>query len=446
MNIAYITADFGIPIFGCKGASIHVGELVTSLSRKGHSVCVISPAMNAGNENGQKSNFGEDVNPNIDFATAFGAAFLESHEKELLKRLRFLSVLPPAHHLQVFTELKELDGFLGKKTTIRQELRSILYNLTLADQAAEFLRDRSIDVVYERYSAFSYAGINLARALGVPHILEVNAPLSYEHEKRRGMELKELVRDVERQIFRQADHVVVVSQHLKEFVSSCGVRESSISVLPNGVDPRRFMIVGNGKSVRELYGLNGKRVIGFVGTLKPWHGTETLLKAFQDVHAQDPHTHLLIVGDGPERKALEGFRNDAGLTGGITFTGNIPFNEIPNYIRAMDITVAPYIPNENFYYSPIKIFEYMAMGKPVVAARIGQLEEVVVEGETGVLFEPGNIAQLSQTLTELIHNKPLCQRIGEGGRVWVQRERTWERNAEKVIEIAQTLSAKIAAT
>jgi glycosyltransferase involved in cell wall biosynthesis len=403
MNIAYISTDFGVPIFGYKGASVHVREMMAALHKGGHTVYVVSPAMEPGKD---------------------GAFF----------------PLPAAtHHLQMCTELEGLDTFLGMKTRLRQELRNLLYNLTLYETALPYLQARQVDCIYERYTLFSYAGIRLARALGVPHILEVNAPLAYEQEKMRGLEMKELARRVECRIMQDTDAVIVVSRRLQEFVVSYGVPESHIHILPNAVDPQRFAAADDGTAVRTQLQLDGKRVIGFVGSLKPWHGTETLCKAFHALHAAAPHTHLLIIGDGPERETLEEYITSNNIEYAATFTGNVLYDSIPNYIAAMDITVAPYNPSENFYYSPIKIFEYMMMGKPIVAGRIGQVEEVIADGETGLLFEPGNIAQLTAALAQLTTDVQLCHGLGTRARAWVQQERTWNNNAQRVIDIARAL-------
>jgi glycosyltransferase involved in cell wall biosynthesis len=340
MNIAYVSADFGVPIFGTKGASIHVGELVAALRKAGHSICVISPAIEEGEEKSAGMRGGRH---------AQGVAFL--------------AIPPSERHLRLFKELNGVDEFLGTETRIRQELRNLLYNLTLYKKALKYLRQRRPDLIYERYALFGYAGIRLARKLGVPHILEVNAPLAYEQEKMRGLEMKDLAQETERQILHETDKAIVVSRQLQEWVVSCGVPDTHIHVLPNAVDPCRFAAARNGDAVRARYQLDGKRVIGFAGSLKSWHGTETLLEAFRALHATEKKTRLLIVGDGPGREDLESRAQASGLSGMISFTGNVPYDDIPDYLAAMDITVAPYTPNDNFYYSPIKIFEYMAMGK-----------------------------------------------------------------------------------
>ncbi|MGH7494290.1 MAG: glycosyltransferase family 4 protein [bacterium] len=409
MNIAYISADFGVPIFGYKGASIHVREMVAAFRKAGHAVCIISPAI----ENAEKESLGVNVS--------------------------LLPVQAAERHLLLSQELKTLDGFLNLETRVRQELRNLLYNLTLYEKVRDHLLANPVDLIYERYTLFAAAGARLARELGVPHILEVNAPLAYEQEKTRGMEMKELARETERRIFREAGRVMVVSRQLREFVVSCGVPESRIHVLPNSVDPQRFAQARGDRSVRIRHKLEGKRVIGFVGSLKPWHGTETLLEAFRELHATLTNAHLLIVGDGPGRPSLESYAQAHNLNGAVTFTGNVPYDDIPRHLAAMDIAVAPYSPSENFYYSPIKIFEYMAMGKPVVGGRIGQVEEVITDGETGALFEPGNIAQLQAVLAKLANDPSLCHHLGENARAWVERERTWDNNAQRVVEIARTV-------
>lgn len=418
MNIAYLTADFGVHVFGYKGASIHVREMVAALHKAGHSIWVISPAIGT-TEGGQKL---EQLDESI----------------HAWRKHATLHLLPPEErHLQLFRELETVDKTFGMKTRMRHELRNWLYNLTLYERLHDQLRAWQIECIYERYALFSNAGIRLARELGVPHLLEVNAPLADEQEKMRGLEMKELARAAERYIYQNTDRVLVVSQNLKEFVASCGVPEARIHVLPNAVDAERFSAARASTKVRERYQLSGKQVIGFVGSLKPWHGTNTLVAAFAKLRRTDAHVHLLIVGDGPARADLEQAAASHNLDGAVTFTGNVPHEEIPHYLAAMNVTVAPYIPSEHFYFSPIKIFEYMVMGKPVVAGKIGQVEEIIRDGENGALFEPGNVEQLASVLARLVRDPQFGQRLGERARVWVQRERTWDNNARKVVELAE---------
>jgi glycosyltransferase involved in cell wall biosynthesis len=427
MNLVYITADFGVPIFGFKGASIHVREMATALRQCGHAVCVCSPATEE-----EGTSFGEPASAEAPFAAP----------AQRRGDFTFLPVAPSPEHVQTFKQLEMLDKFWGVKTRVRYELRNQLYNLALFEAALALARASRVDFVYERYALFNYAGIRLARELGVPHLLEVNAPLAYEQEKMRGLEMKELARDLERHIFSGSDQVLVVSQALQDYVTSCGVASERVRVIPNAVDPRRFVAPAQGRGVRAQYRLENNFVIGFVGSLKPWHGTDTLLEAFNELRRQAPNAHLLIVGEGPARAALEHYAAKYELAPFVTFTGNVPYEQVPEYVAAMDVTVAPYTPHENFYYSPIKIFEYMVMGKPVVAGALGQVKDLIHDGETGLLYEPGNIAQLTAALATLAQDAQFTRAIGEKAGAWVRRERTWENNARMVIEAAQRLMKK----
>jgi glycosyltransferase involved in cell wall biosynthesis len=438
MKIAYVSTDFGVPIFGYKGASRHVREVVGAFSAGGHSVCVLSPAMSEGTNAEGQSNFGEDAARQAGGVAALAAAFPS------LAQVEFVTVPPADRHLEVLGDLLEVDGFLGRRTSIRQELRSLFYNHSFAERALDELRARSVEFIYERYAAFSWAGIRLARALGIRHLLEVNAPLALEHQKRRGLELVHLARDAERQIWLETDHVLVVSKELQDVVVSSGVPAERVSVLPNAVDPHRFSPERTQAvpALRGRYGLDGKRVIGFVGTLKPWHGVHTLIDAFRDLHRAVPRTHLLLVGDGPERQALERRVGDLGLGEAVSFTGNVAPDEVPDFIAAMDIAVAPYVPSENFYYSPLKIFEYMSMAKPVVAGNIGQVSELLSHDDTGMLYEPGRIDQLAHALARLANDPALCEHVGRRARAFILREHSWERNAERLVALAARLGAQ----
>lgn len=406
MKIAYLCADFGVPIFGFKGASVHVREVVAAWQRIGHEVVVFSPSVER---------------------PANGTGEITAVAVEHI----------PAFH-QVSQELQALDHFLGMKTRVRYDLRNLWYNLVLFDAVEPRLRAEQFDFVYERYTLFNYAGVALARRLGLPHILEVNAPLCYEQEKMRGLDIKNLAHELERRIFKESDRLAVVSEQLRAFAENRGVPRERILVIPNGVNPRTFSPdPASRERMRRQLRLEGKIVIGFVGSLKPWHGTESLVDAFSRIQPGGSEVHLLVVGDGPQRRPLKAQVREAGLASCVTFTGSIPHDQVPAYIAAMDIAVAPYIPHDNFYFSPIKLFEYMAVGKPVVAGGLGQVREVVHHGETGLLYEPGHVTQLRGALEELIARPDLRARLGKTGRDWVVRHRTWDSNAERILQAAQ---------
>lgn len=418
MHVGYVCSDFGVPVFGFKGCSIHVREMIEALRRAGHEVSLFSPAIDMDERDGENR---FDPDPS-------------------LLPVNLHPVAADGRHLELFRDFEKLDKFLGQKTRIRQEVRNLFYNMTLYDAAYAALREKPIDFVYERYTLLSASGTSLARDLGVPHLLEVNAPLAYEQEKMRGLEMKELAKGLESRIFGEADRLLVVSDALKEFAVSRGVAEDRIHVIPNSVDPTRFRISGAERdAMRVRLSVEDRCVIGFVGGLKPWHGTETLLQAFAALRKRVDDTHILIVGDGPARDELEGYVDEQNMRGDVIFTGKVPYREIPHYLAAMDVVVAPYTPNENFYFSPIKIFEYMMAGKPTVAGSIGQVADVILDRENGRLYEPGNVAELADVLQDLVRNPSVRDSMGSAGRTWVESVRTWDHNAAELIEIAATL-------
>jgi glycosyltransferase involved in cell wall biosynthesis len=338
MKIAYISADFDVPVWGSEGASIHLREMAAAFCREGHAVWVFSPAVET--LAGEKRDSARDEEParsNQDIFTSSVRQHFDAAVTGDLSDVMFVPMLPHKHHMQIFKELETLDNLWGIKARHTQELRRLLFNLTLYEKALNYLRSCRVNFIYERYSLFSHAGIRLARALGVPHLLEVNAPLAYAQEV-HGVEMKTLAREAEHRIFLETDQVIVVSRQLQEMAITCGVPMGHIAVLPNAVDTQRFdpRHEDNGQAVREHFQFKNKCVIGFVGGLQPWQGVETLIAAFSRLQTVAPYTHLLIVGDGPEREKLERQAEATGLLSDMTFAGSVHYGEVPHYIAAMD--------------------------------------------------------------------------------------------------------------
>ena len=433
MRLAYICADFGVPLDGSKGASVHVRELVRALTELGHEVVILTPA---------QAPPPAHAAPGSPAEAGAAPAGADSPSAPIAAGASCFTIgLDPTHKALLET-LRRADDVIGRETRLRQELRNLLYNVSLFEAGLDILRQERVDAVYERYTLFAAAGLRLARELNVPHLLEVNAPLADEQQRTRGLELQSLAHETEYRILRGSDAVLVVSEPLIEFARSCGVPESRLHLVPNGVDPRRF---DPARDREPLPGplrarLAGRCVIGFVGTLKPWHGMDTLLEAFRLLHARLPDTHLLVVGDGPGRSALEEGARGADLAGAVTLAGAVAHGEVPDYVAAMDVTVAPGADEPGFYFSPIKVFEYMAMAKPVVAGAGHDLARVLPD-DAAVLVEPGRPDTLADSLERLVRDPAECRRLGEAARAWVLRERTWAGNARRVAELAAALLA-----
>ena len=409
MRILYLCNDPGIHLAGQSGGAIHIQSLVGALTDLGHQVTVV--ACSPVNEG--------------DFQTGFPAAYCPA---PLAGWNRALASV-----------LRAGNGALGRTPRRNPDAVRALHNLTFYMAAAHAAAQLIPDFIYERYSLWATAGLRLARKRAVPLVLEVNAPLAYEQQHyRAGVTCPPLARRVEAQIWRKADSVITVSEELGRQLQKAGVKPERICVLPNAVDTQLFHIGVDGTALRQKLGLKGRFTVGFVGTFKKWHGVDLLLAAFQDFYDRDQSSHLVLVGEGPLRPHLEEEVRKAGLLEAVTFAGGVAHHDVPNYVAAMDVAVAPYPAMEGFYYSPLKLFEYMAAGRAVIASRVGQVAEVIEDGVTGLLFEPGNRADLLNCLWRMRCDPSARLELGRNASV-ASCVRTWSRNAAQVIERVKPL-------
>jgi glycosyltransferase involved in cell wall biosynthesis len=311
-----------------------------------------------------------------------------------------------------------------------------------ARQAA--LRERP-DFLYERYVRGMSAGSRLARELRLPLIVEMNTSFTFPGEwwEHHSAVTPWIVARAERQITAAADRVVVVSSHLRDHFLAAGVPEEKLVLMFNGADARRFRPdADGGEEIRTKHGLYGNRVIGFVGSLKPWHGVDVLISSLRSCVDELPDLRLVIVGDGPLRGSLEEIVRKAGLSEQVVFVGAVPYDRIPAYVAVFDIAVCPAPQTPSSHLSPIKLFEYMASARPVIAARFSDVPEIVKDHENGVLVDPGDAADMARAILELGKNPDLCKRLGDSARRDVERSYTWERNAERVMDLYGELSQR----
>jgi glycosyltransferase involved in cell wall biosynthesis len=375
VRIAYVSTDFGVPVFGNKGASVHVRELSRALCALGHEVMILTPR-------------------------AGGA------------RPRGFAV--PVHVLSPGPGEREV------------------YGPVLRRRALPLLRDFRPDAIYERYSLFGTAGAMLAHDLGVPHLLEVNAPLADEHARYRGLaEVEDAVR-VERRVVRAASRVIAVSPAIERWLRGIGV--GRLTVLPNAVDPERFRPLDEARAAaRGTLGAESRPVVGFVGTLKPWHDLTTLVRALALLDEKRPA--LLVVGDGPGREHLAAEAARARVQ--VTFTGALPHERVPAHLAAVDVAVAPYARDDGFYFSPLKLVEYLAAAKPVVAADVGEIRHCVRPGETGFLYPPSDAAALATAIRDVLADPAHSAALAAAGRAHVRADHTWRANARCVAALAE---------
>lgn len=292
--------------------------------------------------------------------------------------------------------------------------------------------------LYHRYALHCLAGVALADHYRVPLVLEFNgsevwvarhwgSPLIHE----------ELAQRIERLNLQKAQVVVVVSQPLKDSLVAQGVDPDKILVNPNGVDPHRYTPAASGAALRRQLNLERRRVIGFLGSFGPWHGVPVLVKAFAEILKSHPDTRLLLVGDGVEMAKVQAAIREHGIQHAVTVTGSVPQAEGPAYLAACDILASPHVPNPDgspFFGSPTKLFEYMAMGKGIVASRLGQIAEILEHNRTAWLVAPGSVESLAQGLGHLLDHPELAARLGQAAREQVLAHHTWEQHTRKILD------------
>ncbi len=386
MNILYLCADRGIPIRGHKGAAIHVRALADAFSQAGHSVTLLTP--NPGPADGPS--------PSADI---------------------------------VVVPLPEATKDPADETTAREE-RAREYADVLYEAARARIAQGNFDFIYERYSLWSDVGARLTRETGLPLVLEVNAPLRLEAACYRALSDSEAAARIETEQFTAASAISVVSNNLRDYVLAQGAPPERVHVLPNAVDATHFHPAVSGEAVRAKYHLTDQFVVGFVGRPRPWHDLDTLLAAFTQLRAADSRFHLLLVGEMPE--SLPATLNLLGLSRAVTLTGPINHDQVPEHIAAMNVAVSPHPRLDDFYFSPLKLFEYMACGVPTVAANIGQVAELISDGETGCLYPPGDSEVLANCIRNLAATPIRAKEIGWKAATHILDGHTWEKNARAV--------------
>lgn len=240
----------------------------------------------------------------------------------------------------------------------------------------------------------------------------------------------------------QADAVLTVSAALRDHAVSLGVEPDRVHIIPNGVDPKLFQPRPRNHMLAARWGLSEGPVIGFVSGLRRWHGIDTLPALLERLIPRYKDLRLIIVGEGPLCSELCRQIEGRGLERSALFTGLLPQEEVAELICQFDVALAPYPqPQHDFYFSPLKLFEYMACGAPVVAAGLGQIAEVVRDGETGLLYRPGDLDGLTSACDRLLGDPAFGRRLGQSAAAQIRSQYTWDHNAARVEDLARSLIA-----
>lgn len=389
----YIVGDPSINLSESGGHIRHIKECVHALEQLGHEVRVLTSGGGEGS---------------VDQKKAFASA------KRLMPR------------------------FASK---LLKEVALLTYDKRFVTRIRQNVMDFRPEFIYNRHALFHRSGVTCGKQLGIPVILEVNALITHEADKYFGIGLKSLASRYEREAFNLATVLVVVSAKLKDELIEYGVPGEKISVNPNGADPDKFKPSVDASAVRRKYALEGKTVVGFLGSLVPWHGVPNLVEAARVICPKYPDVRFMIVGNWTETDPSVRRAAEYGLTDKMVFTGAVPLDEAPVYINAMDIATAPYADPTQVYGSSTKFYEYMACERAIIASRLGQMADVIEDGVSGMLVKAGDTEDLTNKLLYLIERPELRKEMGARARQAMLENYTWKRNAERIIGLYQEIRA-----
>jgi glycosyltransferase involved in cell wall biosynthesis len=288
------------------------------------------------------------------------------------------------------------------------------------------------EFIYERYSLFNFTGVVAGGLLRVPVVLEVNSPMALEHARENHTHLLKFASWSERVICNMAGRVIAVSGPLARILEQNGIDRTKIEIMSNGVNPERFRPAPADLELKHSLGLSDHTVIGFVGWFRKWHGIEMLLEAFRlaDLSAR---AKVLLVGDGQAMSDIQDFVHRHSLHDSVVFSGPLPHAEITRYVNLIDIAVQP---AANEYCCPMKILEYMALGKAIVAPRQENIQELLSEDAEALLFSPGSAASLAIALRRLVNGPSESARLGSAARKAIETKRLlWSENARRVADL-----------
>lgn len=396
MNILFLALD--INISGRSGDSVHVRELASSLAKIGNNITLVARS-----------------------------------DKD------------SSDELQALKDQSNLSAYIfNPKTRFR-----LLKDLSTMLLCRKLAKEHKIDVIYERRYSAKVSTI-LSKILRIPFVVEINGLVEEEAElqgtaKKQNRFTKRIKKQVHKFFFKSANKIVAVAPGIKEELKiRYNIPSANIVVIPNGANTELFRPMDQ-TTVKEQLGLSQKiKYVCFVGNLVPWQGVEYLIKAAPMVLEKVPEARFLVVGDGMMRSELESMVKKLDLQDKFVFTGSVPFEGVPKYINASDVCVAPFIRarNEKIGLSPLKIYEYLACGKPVVGSNIKGVGDFLEESNAGISFVSEDYIELAHTVTKLLLDSALIDTLGENGRRVVVERYSWGNTAEMVIVVCERLNVK----
>ncbi len=367
------------------GQNVHIDEIVNALRGLGHEVLVVAPASSSEQEFGSSTGWVDRLKANLPKA--------------------IYEMLEMGYSVLAYARLKK---------------------------AIMAFRP---DAIYERYNLFLFSGMWAKKRFDLPFLLEINAPIAEERAKYDGIAMPGVARWAQHHVWRNADYALPVTHVLARTVKEAGVRNEKIVVIPNGINEDHFRHAPDTEKAKSRLDLEGRLVLGFTGFVRSWHGLDRVINWMSRQERRD--LHLLVVGDGPAREELENLSKNLGINDQVTFTGIVQREDIPDLVAAFDVALQPAVVD---YASPLKLFEYLAMGRSIIAPRMENLLEVLEDGKNAMMFDPSDSEGMENALTLVCSDPELRSRLGQAAKQTItEKGFTWRANAARIVELFEKL-------
>ena len=406
----YETADTHLS--SITAVSLHIRAVISEFEKRGHHVCIVTFYQN-------QPHWSENL---VDWQPI--EPVVQKKSIRLLERI--------------------LRGFQSR---LHLPYLHLFESYKFADACKAALSD--CDILYERFWILASGGLIISQKLGIPIIYEVNGDIVEEYHQ-QGLQLSSIqwavIHLITRYMFKTAGQVVSVSQTLKEkIISRYRLNNNNVSAIENGArvdlfaDPDQDEIV----SLRLNYELGDNLTIIFVGTFKPWHGIDLLVDAFSEVTKSHLNVKLILVGDGPLMPEIEKQVAELHLGDRVIFTGLVEHHKVPAILNIADIAVLnPKVSGASSAQSPLKLYEYMAAGKAIIAPKISNVERVIKDRESGLLVSPDNLEALKAALIELLDDEQMREQLGQAARQQAIENHSWSQTVSEIEAIMVDLIKK----